>query len=309
MSNKFRVADYDIIYLSYDEPNAEKNYADLLTKVPWAKRVHGVKGSDAAHKACAELSETDRFITVDGDNIIRQEFINQEIDFDAHTDLKNSVISWCGRNIINGLMYGNGGLKCWPKEYVLKMKTHENADPNNPHAQVDFCWDLQYIQQNSWYSDVYNNATPQQAWRAGFREGVKMALDQGVKPTSVEKFLNGHWKNLHRLWIWLMVGADVENGMWAIYGAREGLWRTMCTDWDYVNVRDFEYLNDFYNTEIAPISEEELPEKIQDMGEILKQELRVPIATDPLDKDQSKFFKLVYQNPSRNSNQQFIDPE
>ena len=309
MSNKFRVADYDIIYLSYDEPNAEKNYADLLTKVPWAKRVHGVKGSDAAHKACAELSETDRFITVDGDNIIRQEFINQEIDFDAHTDLKNSVISWCGRNIINGLMYGNGGLKCWPKEYVLKMKTHENADPNNPHAQVDFCWDLQYIQQNSWYSDVYNNATPQQAWRAGFREGVKMALDQGVKPTSVEKFLNGHWKNLHRLWIWLMVGADVENGLWAIYGAREGLWRTMCTDWDYVNVRDFEYLNDFYNTEIAPISEEELPEKIQDIGEILKQELRVPIATDPLDKDQSKFFKLVYQNPSRNSNQQFIDPE
>ena len=28
-------------------------------------------------------------------------------------------------------MYGNGGLKCWPKEYVLNMRTHENADPNN----------------------------------------------------------------------------------------------------------------------------------------------------------------------------------
>ena len=309
MSNKFRVADYDIIYLSYDEPNAEKNYANLLTKVPWAKRVHGVKGSDAAHKACAELSETDRFITVDGDNIIRQEFINQEIDFDEHTDLKNSVISWCGRNIINGLMYGNGGLKCWPKEYVLKMKTHENADPNNPQAQVDFCWDLKYIQQNSWYSDVYNNATPQQAWRAGFREGVKMALDQGVKPTSVEKFLNGHWKNLHRLWIWLMVGADVENGLWAIYGAREGLYKTMVTDWDYVNVRDFEYLNDLWNNEYSKITEEMLPYEIMGLGETLKHELRVPIATDPLDEDQSKFFKLVYQNPSRNSNQQFIDPE
>lgn len=309
MSNKFRVADYDIIYLSYDEPNAEKNYANLLTKVPWAKRVHGVKGSDAAHKACAELSETDRFITVDGDNIIRQEFINQEIDFDEHTDLKNSVISWCGRNIINGLMYGNGGLKCWPKEYVLNMKTHENADPNNPQAQVDFCWDLKYIQQNSWYSDVYNNATPQQAWRAGFREGVKMALDQGVKPTSVEKFLNGHWKNLHRLWIWLMVGADVENGLWAIYGAREGLYKTMVTDWDYVNVRDFEYLNDLWNNEYSKITEEMLPYEIMGLGETLKHELRVPIATDPLDEDQSKFFKLVYQNPSRNSNQQFIDPE
>jgi len=309
MSNKFRVADYDVIYLSYDEPNAEKNYADLLTKVPWAKRVHGVKGSDAAHKACAELSETDRFITVDGDNIIRQEFINQEIDFDEHTDLKNSVISWCGRNIINGLMYGNGGLKCWPREYVLKMKTHENADPNNPQAQVDFCWDLQYIQQNSWYSDVYNNATPQQAWRAGFREGVKMALDQGVKPTSVEKFLNGHWKNLHRLWIWLMIGADVDNGLWAIYGARQGLYKTMLTDWDYVNVRDFEYLNDMWEQDVSHIKPMYLHDEVSDLGEKLMQELRVPIAVDPLDPNQSKFFKLVYQNPSRNSNQQFIDPE
>ena len=40
MSKKFKPIDYDIIYLSYDEPNAEKNYADLCKKVPWAKRVH-----------------------------------------------------------------------------------------------------------------------------------------------------------------------------------------------------------------------------------------------------------------------------
>jgi hypothetical protein len=56
--NKIKVIEQDIIFLSYDEPNAEKNYADLLTKVPWAKRVHGVKGSDAAHKACAAKCET-----------------------------------------------------------------------------------------------------------------------------------------------------------------------------------------------------------------------------------------------------------
>ena len=54
---KLKIAEQDIIYLSYDEPNAEENYADLLSKVPWAKRVHGVYGSDAAHKACAELCE------------------------------------------------------------------------------------------------------------------------------------------------------------------------------------------------------------------------------------------------------------
>lgn len=304
-----KLIDYDIIYLSYDEPNAEKNYADLLTKAPWAKRVHGVEGSDAAHKACAELSETERFITVDGDNIIRPNFLEQEIQIPEGSDLESSVISWCGRNEINGLMYGNGGLKCWPKEYVLNMRTHENADADNIAAQVDFCWDLKYIQQNSCYSDVHNNETPQQAWRAGFREGVKMALDRGIKPTK-EDFLNGHWKNLHRLWIWLMVGADVDNGLWAIYGARQGLYKTMCTDWDYVNVRDFEYLNKMWNEEVSHIKPVYLHDEVSDTGEKLIHELDIPVATDPLDEKQSAFFKKVYQNPSRSSREQFvIDPE
>lgn len=304
---KIKIAEQDIIYLSYDEPNAEENYADLLTKAPWAKRVHGVHGSDAAHKACAEISDTDRFITVDGDNTIKQEFLNQVLDFDEHTDLENSVISWCGLNTINGLMYGNGGLKCWPKEYVLNMKTHENADADNKSAQVDFCWDLQYIQQNSWYSYVHNNATPQQAWRAGFREGVKMALDRGVK-TSKEDFLNGHWKNLHRLWIWLMVGSDVKNGDWAILGAREGLVMTMLSDWDYVNVRDFEYLNNLWAGRDA-MPEDVLHSEIYNLGTQLINDLEVPIAIQPLNSEQSAFFKTVYQNPSRNSTQQFIDKE
>ena len=131
MSNKFKVLDYDVVYLSYDEPNAEENYSDLLTKIPWAKRVHGVKGSDAAHKECAKLSDTDRFITVDGDNKIKDNFLKEEISFEDDVELENCVISWAGKNEVNGLVYGNGGLKCWPKEYVLNMRTHENADPDN----------------------------------------------------------------------------------------------------------------------------------------------------------------------------------
>jgi len=297
--NIFRPVDHDIIYLSYDEPNAEKNYADLCSKVPWAKRVHGIKGSDAAHKACAEMSETDHFITIDGDNRIRDGFLDQEIKLDENDILQNSVISWCGQNVINGLIYGNGGIKCWPKEYVQRMRTHENADPANKQAQVDFCWDAHYIQQNSCFSDVYNNATSLQAWRAGFREGVKLALDRGKKLEKEEFVEKAHWRCLHMLYIWTMVGADVENGLWAIYGAREGLYKTMVTDWDYVNVRDFEYLNNLWNNEYSKITEENLPYEIMGLGETLKYELRLPIATDPLDEDQSKFFKTVYNNPTR----------
>ena len=62
---KTQVAELDLFYLSYDEPNCEEHWADILNKVPWAKRVHGVKGFDAAHKECARQSETHRFITVE----------------------------------------------------------------------------------------------------------------------------------------------------------------------------------------------------------------------------------------------------
>tara|TARA_B100000085_G_scaffold235451_1_gene223729 strand:+ start:2379 stop:3272 length:894 start_codon:yes stop_codon:yes gene_type:complete len=295
---KVKIAELDIIYLSYDEPNAEENYADLLTKVPWAKRVHGVEGSDAAHKACAELSETDRFITVDGDNTIQQEFINQVLDFDEHEDLEHSVISWAGKNTINGLMYGNGGLKCWPKEFVLNMKTHEAAESDNIHAQVDFCWDTKYIQMKECFSTTHNNATKKQAWRAGFREGVKLALDRGERIPMDEFFLRNHYKNLHMLYVWLMVGQDVPNGLWAIYGAREGLSMTMLSDWDYVNVRDFKYLNEIWEGKDT-MPEDVVHSEIWNLGTELQNKLDLPIATQPLDEDQSKFFKTVYQNLAR----------
>ena len=298
MTQTFKVAEVDIVYLSYDEPNAEKNYADLLTKVPWAKRVHGVEGSDAAHKACAEIAETQRFITIDGDNLVKPEFINTTITFKDGVDITKNVISWVGYNTINGLMYGNGGIKCWDRDTVLNMKTHENADPDNPQAQVDFCWDLEYIQMEECMSTVENNYTAQQAWRAGFREGVKMSLIEGERPT-LEEFYNVHWKNLHRLYVWLMVGADIKNGIWAVLGSRAGLYKTMCTEWDFVNVRDFEYLNDLWRNEFENLSEDEAYDKAVELGEDLVREMELPISPIPFNSGQSKFFKSVYQNPPR----------
>lgn len=277
----------------------------MLAKVPWAKRVHGVKGSDAAHKACANLSDTARFVTVDGDNIVREDFLNQEVNFDEHKDLSKCVISWAGYNVVNGLMYGNGGLKLWPKEYVLNMKTHENAPADDPNAQVDFCWDAEYIQMNSCYSDVYNNASPFQAWRAGFREGVKMSLDRGVRTANKEFKKEIHWKNLQRLLVWLNVGADVTNGDWAMMGAREGCYMTNCTDWDYVNVRDFDWLGTYWKEQgHGPATD--LTYRTQWLGKELKNALDLEVAD--LDASASKFFKAVHLQQYRAGNG-FLDKE
>ena len=75
------IADLDCIYLTYDEPNKEQNWIHIQNMVPWARRVDGVKGSDAAHKAAAEASDTDRFILIDGDNIPDPSFFNLQLAF------------------------------------------------------------------------------------------------------------------------------------------------------------------------------------------------------------------------------------
>jgi len=291
---KIKIAEQDIIYLSYDEPNAEKNYADLLHKIPWAKRVHGVKGSDAAHKACAAASETEYFVTVDGDNIIDPEFINVEIDLDELGLDESYVFSWCGKVNVNGLMYGNGGLKLWTRTFVNNMRTHENSDPSDTKGLVEFCFDDKYYQFNENYSTSIINSSPFQAFRAGFREGVKMSLDQGAKVSSIK---NIWWQNYQRLLIWSTVGADVENGNWAIYGAREGCYLTNCTDWDYANVRDFEYLTKQWEEKYSKVTEKMLPYEIMGLGETLRHELGLEIAD--MDKESSKFFKTVYMNTPR----------
>ena len=299
---KVKVADCDVVYLSYDEPLAEQNYSDLLTKIPWAKRVHGVEGSDSAHKACARLADTERVVIIDGDNIVRPDLINQEVEFynDANT---NCVISWGARNIINGLVYGNGGVKCWPTDLILDMRTHENAEDTNTKTQVDFCWNINYIQMDTCMSDVYNNGSPQQAWRAGFREGVKMSLLEGSKPVNDRPFDRQiHWKNLHRLLIWMTAGSEITNGLYAILGARQGCYKTNCTDWDFTNVRDFKYLNNLYE-EI--VSEVNLDKDITRLGIEITSRLKIPCPA-PFTSDQSIFFKTVYTNPPRMKNKSVV---
>ena len=292
-----KIIDQDLIFLSYDEPNAEENYADLLTKVPWAKRVHGVEGSDAAHKACADISETENFITVDGDTIIDSNFLKVELDFEELGATPEYQFSWSGKIDVNGLMYGNGSIKMWTRYFVKSMKTHENTDGSN-ETNIEFCYFDNYLQLNENFSTSIISSTPQQAWRAGFREGVKMSLNRG----STIKDLNSlWWQNYNRLLIWTMVGADVQNGLWTIYGAREGLYKTMCTDWDHIQVRDFTYLNQLWNNkQKTEVSGSDLLEAIEVLGQTISTDLQFPIAQMPLDEQQSKFFKKVYTHPARN---------
>mgnify|MGYP003337933222 FL=1 len=285
------IADLDCIYLSYDEPNKEEFWAKIKNMVPWAKRVDGVKGSDAAHKSAANASDTDRFILIDGDNVPDPAFFNQTLVL-PDTDHLSAVFRWRARNTINGLMYGNGGLSSWTKDFVNAMQTHENTD-GRTESQVEFCFEPLYWAMHDCYSTTYPNGSPFQAWRAGFREGVKMCLQRGRRPT-VDEFKNQVLRNLDALTIWHNVGSDVENGEWAMAGARQGTYMTMLTNWDHTQVQDFDALAELWKT-----VEDSEPRMLSNrLGPELGTQLDLPMAI--LESEQSAFFKYHYRSDWRN---------
>lgn len=281
------IADLDTVYLSYDEPQKEEFWIKIKNMVPWAKRVDGVKGSDAAHKAAAEASDTDRFILIDGDNLPDPNFFNHRLSLDSTNS--DCVFRWRARNHINGLMYGNGGMSSWTRDFAMNMRTHENTDGRD-ETVVEFCFDPKYIAMHDCYSTTYPNGSAFHAWRAGFREGVKMCLNRGAKPSVSEFRERVHARNLDHLTIWHNVGADVENGLWAIAGARQGTHMTMLTDWDYRAVQSFDALSEIWkeNKSCDPA------DLIMEFRDPLSTQLDLPMGIHGA--ELSKFFKHHYRS-------------
>ncbi|HEY6793731.1 MAG TPA: hypothetical protein VI248_03500, partial [Kineosporiaceae bacterium] len=217
----YRLADLSIFYVSFDEPWRQEFFADLRAKAPRAENVHGVTGHDNAVKECARRSRTDRFLVVDADNLVRPEFLDFVVD---DTNLTDAVFSFSGHNTVNGLEYGNGGPACWPRTTAERMASR-GAGSIDGRADVDFCWATPTFVTGKLGSDVHITRTPYHAFRAGYREGVKMTLLDGVKLDSLTEVQQlAEESNWNRLLIWTSVGADVENGAWAVFGARQALW-------------------------------------------------------------------------------------
>jgi hypothetical protein len=281
-------ADLDCIYLTYDEPEKEEFWVKIRNMVPWAKRVDGVKGSDAAHKAAAASSDTERFVLIDGDNIPDERFFNLTLEFRDET-WEQAVFRWRARNHVNGLMYGNGGLSSWTKAFVSRMKTHENTDGRD-ETQVEFCFDPLYWPMHDCYSTTYPNGSAKHAWRAGFREGVKMCLNKGTRPTVAEFRDQVHKRNLDHLTVWHNVGNDVEHGIWSIMGARMGTHMTMLSDWDHREVQWFDALEQLWSVEqhVDPY------EAAETYAKSLHAQLDLPM--NILSSDQSRFFKHHYRS-------------
>ena len=282
MADRTRISDLDFVFVSFKEPNKELNWADLKNKVPWAKRVDGVVGFDNAHKAAADIAETDFFISVDGDNIIDERFLLETLDW-TKTDQK-AVHRWRAKNNINGLVYGNGGLVGWHRDTCREMKTHENAESDE--NQIDFCWGVPHENLHNCYSTTVINGSARQAFVAGYREGVKMSTHRG-RPIAASEFKTIWPQNLKILSTWCTIGADVEHGRLAMLGARMGCFNTVIeANNEHFKIRDLDNMELYYNQSTLDVDTDLIM-----YGNSLRQQLGMPIAE--FSEGESRFYRFV----------------
>lgn len=157
---------YDIVFISYNESNADKNYQRLLDKNLENKiyRIHGIKGIHQAHIEAAKIVTTPMFWVVDGDAVITNDFSFSHLvpRHDRHV-----VHVWHSKNPINGLEYGYGGVKLLPKKQTLEM------DINSSDMTSSISTSFKVMPGVSNVTEF--NVDPFSTWRSAFRECVKLS--------------------------------------------------------------------------------------------------------------------------------------
>lgn len=194
---------YDIVFISYNEVNADENWEYLINRFPRAKRVHGVKGIHNAHRKAAEISATTMFWVVDGDSRILENF---NLDYYVPHWNRDSVFVWKSQNPVNDLVYGYGGLKLLPRYLTLNIDT----------STVDMTTSIskKFNPMDGISNLTVFNTDPFNTWKSAFRECVKLS----------SKVIDGQVddETEMRLTTWCTVGFDKPYGEFSIKGALMG---------------------------------------------------------------------------------------
>lgn len=194
---------FDIVFISYQEENAEDNYAILKDRFPYAKRIHGIKGIHQAHIEAAKICHTDMFWIVDGDAVIVDDFnFNHTVErWDMTT-----VHVWRSINPVNDLIYGYGGVKLFPREMTINM------DMTKPDMTTSISSKFKAMPIISNITKF--NTSPYNTWKSAFRECCKLSSKIIDRQKDDE--------TTNRLHIWTSKGEEKEFGKYAIAGAKSG---------------------------------------------------------------------------------------
>jgi hypothetical protein len=197
-------SNFDKVFISYNEPNADENYERVLARFPDVKRIHGVKGIHQAHIAAASLCETDMFWIIDGDAQLTDEF---SFNYIPEHHNKQAVHVWRSMNPVNGLVYGYGGVKLFPTEKTLVMDV---SKPDMTTSISD-----KFVAMNKISNVTAFNTDPFNTWKSAFRECCKLSSKVIDRQKSEET------NNRLRIWCTYIEG-NPAFGEYALIGAKAG---------------------------------------------------------------------------------------
>mgnify|MGYP003633339747 FL=1 len=194
---------YDIIFISYNEPEADANWKHLTETYFWAKRVHGVTGIHQAHIQGAKLANTEMVWFVDADAIVMDDF---DFSYEPDKDNLDTVHVWRSQNPVNGLVYGNGGIKLFPRQLTIDM------DLSQPDMTTSITHKFKVMHEIA--NITAFNTNPFSTWRSAFRECAKLSSKV------IDRQKNEETDS--RLDTWCTVGRENLFGDYAIRGSIAG---------------------------------------------------------------------------------------
>jgi hypothetical protein len=221
---------YDIIFISYNEPNADANFEKLKARFPYAHRVHGIKGIHQAHIAAAKKAFTKMFWVVDADAEILDTF---NFDHEVSKYDLECVHVWRSRNPINNLEYGYGGVKLLPKRLT------QNMDTSKPDMTTSISSLFKAMPEVS--NITAFNTDPFNTWKSAFRECCKLASKTIDRQDDIE--------TQQRLDVWCTLNESVPYGAHAYLGAIAGkyfglFWQNAPSE--LLKINDFDWLKEQY---------------------------------------------------------------
>jgi hypothetical protein len=161
----------DVFFITNGEANADENWTRLKQLCPRAQRLDGVQGLYQAHQACALASLTENFWVVDADAWILDgfDFAFEPDPAKTHWGVAepNCVMIWPARNPVNGLEYGYGGVKLFPRQPFVENRPW-NIDLSTTISDV-------VLEMSTVSCETRFNATPESAWIGAFRECAKLS--------------------------------------------------------------------------------------------------------------------------------------
>ena len=191
----YQIKPMDIIFISYDEPSAEKRFKELVQKHPRAKWVKSTMGQTLTYMTAAAKSETDYFFAV----FPKLEIVDS-FKFDFQPDRMKNPCHYIFNcyNPVTDLTYGHGAVLLYNKKLVMQTdKPGLDFTLSAPHDYVPILSAVNHL-----------NETPWLAWRTAFREVIKLCQN---KPTV---------ENRYRLKKWCQLGKG-KNAEWVLNGAND----------------------------------------------------------------------------------------